>query len=75
MKQKKLLINNIKQIESELKTFEEEKIESNVILNSEKNKFIKEVKSGAFDEMLSEIENREKIKKKESLLDKVFKLF
>lgn len=74
MKQKKSLIDNIKTIESELQSFEEEKLESNEVLNFEKKRIIKEVKSGAFDEMLSEIENREKTKKKESLLDKIFKL-
>lgn len=75
MEQKKSLIDNIKTIESELQSFEEEKLESNEVLISEKKRIIKEVKSGAFDEMLSEIENREKTKKKESLLDKIFKIF
>lgn len=70
--QKSLLIN---QIESELKSFEAEKLESNEIINSDKKKIIEEIKSGSFDEMLSEIENREKNKKKEKLLDKLFKLF
>jgi hypothetical protein len=69
------LIDNIKIIESELNSFEEEKNESSEILKGEKNKIIKEAKSGVFEEMLSEIEAREKTKKKESVLDKLFKLF
>jgi hypothetical protein len=69
------IINTINSIESELKSYEEEKESSYDILNSNKKNIINEVKSGSFDEMLEEIETREKKKKKETLLDKVFKLF
>lgn len=71
---KEISINKIKEIESELNSFDQEKKESDEILKYEKKRIIDEVKSGYFDEMLSEIENREKNKKKESLLDKLFKL-
>lgn len=75
MKEQKIIpINKIKEIESELNSFDQEKKESDEILKYEKKRIIDEVKSGYFDEMLSEIENREKNKKKETLLDKLFKL-
>jgi hypothetical protein len=70
---KNSLINTIQNIESELNSFENEKNESHLLLNSNKNKIINEVKSGAFEEMLNEINNRQT--KKETLLDKIFKLF
>jgi glycerophosphoryl diester phosphodiesterase len=70
--EKKQLIDNI---EFELKSFEEEKNESKQILDSSKMKLINELKLGSFDEMLKEIEEREINKKKETLLDKIFKLF
>jgi hypothetical protein len=70
--EKSLLIN---QIESELKSFEAEKLESKEVINSDKKRIIDDVRSGSFDEMLLEIENREANKKKENFLDKLFKLF
>jgi hypothetical protein len=73
--EKNQLINNINNIESELKSYEEEKEYSYDILNSNKKSIINEVKSGSFDEMLEEIEARERKKKKETLIDKIFKLF
>lgn len=75
MMEKKQLIENITKIESELNSFELEKIEAINSINSDKKKIIEEVKSGSFDEMLSEIENREKNKTKETLIDKLFKIF
>ena len=69
------LINDIKNIKSELESFEVEINNSTDILISNKQNIINEIKSGSFDEMFKEIELREKSKKKETLLDKLFKLF
>ena len=67
------LINNINKIESELDSFDKEKEESYLSLEGEKKKLILELKSGSFEEMLNEIDNRPI--KKESLLQKLLKLF
>jgi hypothetical protein len=73
MSDKKNLINNIKTIESELDSFDKEKSESALLVEGEKRKFINELKSGSFDEMLNEIQNRNT--KKETFFQKLFKLF
>lgn len=75
MKNKTEKILLINQIESELKSFESEKLESKEVINSDKKRIIDDVRSGSFDEMLLDIENRESNKKKENFLDKLFKLF
>lgn len=73
MSDKENLINIIKNIEGELESFEKDKTESSVLLEGEKRKFINEVKSGSFDEMLNEIEHRKE--KKETFLQKLLKIF
>ena len=73
MSDKQNLINNIKTIESELESFEKEKSESDLLLEGEKRKIIKELKSGSFDEMLNEIQTREV--KKETFFQKLLKIF
>lgn len=76
MDKKETLLNKINFIEEELNSFDKEKEETKLIIDSTKKSIINEVKSGSFDEMLNEIEERNKTKpKKESVLDKLFKLF
>ena len=69
------LHDKIVRLEGELSSFEKDKLEVDGLLYHNKIKLIKEVKMGLFDEDLSEIERRKEIKKKESIFDKIFKLF
>lgn len=73
MKMEKTIL--IKEIESEIESFEKEKKESNIILETEKNRFINEVKSGSIEEMIKEVNERENKKLKESTISKLLKLF
>lgn len=73
MKKRENLINIIKNIEDELSSFENEKEESDIIIESEKKRFLNEVRSGELDQMLNEIQNRKE--KKETFLQKLFKIF
>lgn len=70
---KQNMMDRINSIQSEFDSFEKEKEESQVSLEGEKRKLIRDLKSGAFEEMLNRIEERKE--KKESLLDKLLKLF
>jgi hypothetical protein len=69
----KKIINDIKNIEDELLSFDNEIKESSLAVESEKKKIIKIAKSGEFEEMLSEIENRQIKKKNESFISKLFR--
>jgi hypothetical protein len=71
---KKHIIKSINIIETELSSFDTDKKEIKNILETDKIKLIKEVKSGIFDDMLNEIEEREKNKKKETFWNKLFKI-
>jgi hypothetical protein len=71
---KKHIIESINIIETELSSFDTDKKEIKNILETDKIKLIKEVKSGIFDDMLNEIEEREKNKKKETFWNKLFKI-
>jgi hypothetical protein len=73
MSDKNIILNNIKNIESELDSFDKEKSESDILLDGEKRKIINELKSGSFDEMLDIIETRKQ--KKETFFQKLLKLF
>lgn len=71
----KELLDIVTNIESELSSFEEDKIEVNNIINTDKKKLIKEVKNGLFDEILNDIEKREETIKKETFWSKLVKIF
>lgn len=71
----KELLNIVTNIESELSSFEEDKIEVNMIIDSDKKKLIKEVKNGLFDDILNDIEKREETIKKETFWSKLIKIF
>jgi GTPase involved in cell partitioning and DNA repair len=73
MSNKKNIIESIKTIEGELESFQKEVTESSSLLDGEKKRIIDEVKSGSFDEMLNEIQERKE--KKETFFQKLLKIF
>lgn len=76
MSNKKKKIIEINRLKKELESFDKDVQDSSELLEGEKRKLIKEVKSGLFEEMLDEIENRkEPEEKKENFFDKLSKLF
>jgi len=75
MKEKSKLFENIKNLENELESFNNDIEDTNIENQLSKKKIIEEIKSGEFDNMLNEIQERKNNKKKESLLEKLFKIF
>lgn len=69
------LLKKIKGLEGELKSFEEDREEKNIEISVSKKKIIEQAKSGDFENMLNEIEERKNNKKQESFLTRIFKLF
>lgn len=71
----KELLSIVNNIESELSSFEEDKVEVSNVININKKKLIKDVKNGLFNEILNDIEKREETIKKQTFWDKLFKIF
>lgn len=75
MEDKNKILEKINDLEGQLKSYENDKLEINHENDFLKKNIIQQAKSGDFDDMLNEIEERKINKKEESLLKKIFKLF